>query len=282
MCNKNDTLGILSNILFYCSILSGFFCSITILLYFLLKNQRTTLFRVILFMSFADVLRSLDFLLGPYVEINKTYCKIFGFMGNFTITFNAIWSYYIVFLLYQIYNKFPKQAKDYLGIWCIFAFIVAPIFQALPLITDSYGRNEGSCTYKRDTNGYIWRSVQEFTLFLGIIISLGFYMRIYLKLKKLKIMILREIVFEKGMIYSIITFTTLAILICYRYFEINKHFCDIWILALLSYCFFSLNGVFNFIALLFNKEFRAGVYGLLRNKVSRHDSDYYIINAICN
>ena len=152
----------------------------------------------------------------------------------------------------------------------------------MPLITDSYGLNEGTCTYKHDKNGYIWRSVQEFTLILGIIVSLGFYMKIYFKLKKLKIIILREIVFEKGMIYSIITFATLVFLICYRYFEINKSFCDYWILALLSYGFFSLNGVFNFIALLFNKEFRASVYRLMLRKDSRLDSDFYIINAICN
>ena len=280
MCNKEETLNLINTLSFYFSILTGFFSLITILLYFLLKSQRSILFRVILYMAIADLIRSIYFIVTPIIDNRKALCNILAVVGNSIISMNSIWSFYIVFLLFQIYSQFPKQASSHLKIWSIFAFIVAPTFQLFPLITDSYGLNEGCCTYQKDSISFIWRSIQEFFLLFGMIVALCFYFKIYFKLSKLKIIDFQGIVFEKGMIYSIISFVNITALIFFRFLEIFVDFCDLRAVAIFSYCLFTLHGFFNFIALWFNKEFRAKVLMFISGEENRLDSDYYVVNAI--
>ena len=114
-----------------------------------------------------------------------------------------------------------------------------------------------------------------------MIVALTFYFNIYFKLKKLKILDFQGIVFEKGMIYSIINFINITVLIFFRFLEIFLDFCDIRGIAIFAYCLFTLHGFFNFVALWFNKEFRARVIMFISGEENRPDSDYYVVNAIC-
>jgi hypothetical protein len=71
-----------------------------------------------------------------------------------------------------------------------------------------------SYTYKDEFNGNIWRAISEFSMFFIVVVAIFGYFKIY---KGFKDFTLRQVVYEKGMIYSILFFITFIVLILLRF-----------------------------------------------------------------
>jgi hypothetical protein len=157
--------------------------------------------------------------------------------------------------------------------WTICGFILPTVLHLFPLITDSYGFNEGSCTYKDDFYGIIWRAISEFSMFFIVVVAIVGYVKVY---KGFKDFTLRQVVFEKGMIYSILFLVTFVVLILFRFLAFFLGFCKVYPFAFLSYCLVSLNGFLNFLALTANKSFWDELWKIVKLQGAKSDSfDYF-------
>ena len=277
MCNEKDIYLTIEIILFTCSIVTILSSLIIFCIYATYKAIRTESFKILICISISDITRSAIYMI-PYSWLtNSTLCTFNAILGNSTITINVIWSIYIIYLLRQFYLYHPETPKIRFRTWFLVAFVGAPCFQLLPLLTSSYGINRGVCTYKSNTVGNIWRSVQEITALICVIIALIVYFKTFLKLNHLKILTWKEIVFEKGMIYCIIYIASLSIIFIYRITEASLNFCDTYILAYISYSVLSLQGFFNLIAIFSNQNFRLYLISFfLCKRISRSESLDYI------
>jgi hypothetical protein len=281
MCDQDELYEILQDIVFGCSLASGVASLIIIVLYLVFSELRGPSFKVLLYMSLTDLIRSILLSLPFDWQDNKTYCKIAGLIANATISTNAIWSVSICFMLHQIHVYYPEQPKFYQKTWIVTGFLIAPAFQCLPLLTDSYSKNQFGCTYKNDTTGILWRSFQYSFIVISILASILYYVRDFLRLRHLKIFTVWQVVFEKGMIYSVIFLVIICVISIYRFVEFEKSFCEIYGLSILSYSLLALHGFFNFVAIFFNKNLRIVIFSLLKKERERFDSDA-IIDALIN
>ena len=280
MCNEDELYEILEDLIFAFSLLSGVASAVIVALYAVFSELRGPSFRILFFMSATDIVRSIALALPTNWQDIKEVCSAIGLVTNATISVNAIWSVNIFFLLHQIYKHYPDMPQLYDKTWLISAFLIAPILQFLPLLTDSYGKNQGTCTYTRDKNAIIWRSVHYSFIVIMIFFSILLSIRDYYKLHHLKIITVHQVVFEKGMIYSIIFLITMTVIMIYRYTEIGKSFCRVYVLAFFSYSLLSLHGFFNFLALMFNRNFRLVICSQFTKNHLRYTSEEIISSLI--
>ena len=145
-------------------ILNLFCCSISLIssLSVILSIYRNQLyiaysFRILIYLSINDTIRSLFGFFEYFYQYNTTACMFFAFIDNFLFMSNLSWALcfsptiYQIIVLEQLY--FDKHHK-----WWFFAsYILVGAIQALPFITQSYVNTEGSCQISLDQMGHIWR-----------------------------------------------------------------------------------------------------------------------------
>jgi hypothetical protein len=280
MCEEDELFEILKIIVLVCSVVSGIASVVIIALYLGFKELRGPSFRVLLYMSLTDLVRSIFLAFRFLLMDSRIYCKISGLVTNATISVNAVWSVYICFMLRQMFHYFPEKPELYTKTWAFIAFFIVPSIQVFPLLTDSYGENQMVCTYKDNVIGIIWRSCQYSLIFLAIFVSILYYFREFFRYKHLKILTIREVIFEKGMIYSIIYLVTISAICIYRFSEFWRDFCEIYGLSFMSNILVTLHGFLNFLALFNNKNIRKTIFRLCCRKMERLDSDEIIISII--
>lgn len=280
MCNHDEKIEFLYTFRLILSSLSAISCILILIFIYKYRKYNGPSTKLLMNMSVIDMIRGISFFLLFILKPCPNFCNIYSILIHSTFTSNSIWSLYIVTVLYKIYTKFPEKPKSPLLIWNIFAYIISPVFQILPIFTDSYGYIDGFCGYKNDFYGYMWRSIQIGMVFFIICIEIYLYSWIFIRFRRYKLFTFKELVFEKGMIYSIIYFFIIIATLAYRYFDLILGFCDAFWLAIISFGLLGLHGFFNFLALICNKNFRM----LLRQRSSdnkiRVDSDSFLRGLI--
>ena len=280
MCNEDELFSILRILILCCSVLSLLASILIIVIYVVYKDIQTLSFKILVCISVSDLLRSIA-LIYPMKWYNiKFLCYLAAIISNCSLTTNAVWSIYIMFIVSQLYSSSYSEPKLYFKTWFIIAFVLSPIFHTLPLITNSYGQNEGICTYKNDDTGLIWRTIQQSLITLVLLIALILYSQIFIKLINLKILTFKEIIFEKGMIYSIIFVVAICLILAYRLSEISLGLCDNFPLAVLSYGLLSLHGFLNFLATFYNRNFRGTLLLIFCCKKSKRSESVDFLDLI--
>lgn len=266
MCNKSELFNISGILVTILSVISLISSLIIISLYFIYKDIRGISMQILMCISITDLFRCIFLIFPSDWYEQENLCQISAIVVESSLTSNAVWSIYIMFILKQLYSYHPDKPKLYFKTWLVIGFVLAQIFQVLPMITDSYGPNQGICTYKNDDVGVIWRTIQQSLVMACITGCLVLYYRIFIKLRRLKILTWKEMVFEKGMSYSIIFFIILFLINIHRFSENYLNYCENYTFSLVSYTALSLHGFLDFSAMFLNKNFRPFILAFFQCK----------------
>ena len=256
MCNSREKIFIIQIVCLSLSILSVTATILILLFLYKFRHLEGPSVKLLLQMSLVDLIRYLIFYLYFIWKSSPTFCTFYSVIMGSTLLSNSIWSLFIAHSLSKFYHNFPDVQENSLKVWYISAYIVSPIIQIPPIFTNSYGIVDGFCVYKHDFYGYLWRSVEQGFVLLIYCIEIFIYMRLFLKFRKFSLFTFKELVFQKGMIYSIIYFFVVFFIILYKYLELSFGYCDIYWLQGFSYGLLSLHGLMNLFALMCNRNFR--------------------------
>ena len=268
--NSSDLVYIL---LVATSAISLISCCAIITVYLRFKELRSFSLRIVLYMTISDFLRSLIYLIPIYRPSYTVLCKIDAFLYNTLYLVNVSWAVGITYMLYQSIVYFNDSFEKYRIYWLFFNYIVIPLVQALPFITDSYGDSTWICTLHNDKTGVIWRMVIEILpVWVSIFAMVYMYYRIYAYLSRVDLITVKELMLEKGMVYPVIIIITFLPLSTFRILAFFMNSCELFALALVVYALISLHGFFNFIALMLNQSIRSLLGELLERRQPSEDS----------
>jgi hypothetical protein len=268
MCNEDERFKVIHDVLVYCSIPSGIACLFMIFAYLKVRVLQSFSLKIVFWMSVNDLVRNAFYVLPMKYLENENICVLYGVVINTALTNNAIWAVFIVISLYQVIFSYDRNVEVYFKYALLITFGVIPILNVLPIFTKSYGFNYGICTFKTDLGGIIWRSIQEGIIIITIIFSLVMYSVIYIKQRRFQMLTIKEVIFDKGMIFVIITSVTVTFLILFRYLEISYDICQIYEFGILSSSAVSLHGFLNFLAVMGNSSIRRAVTDSLHSRPS--------------
>lgn len=222
-----------------------------ILLYSCYESLRSYGFRLLFFMSIADGIRSLGFLLP--LE-NDALCIIQGFLTNYGSISGIIWTSLIAYSLYCIVIIEVQNIKGFQNYCLSLGFFFPLITSSLPFITDSYGQAEGWCWIKPGFYQVIWRMGTFYSIIVALLIfNIWCYYKIIKELRY-EIEMLKEAdskFDEKKMLLKRFFLHPLAIIICYlpilckRLYEINYPDNNTFWLTIFSGVINSLIGLLN-------------------------------------
>ena len=219
MCNKSEKYEQIYLISFYCSLVSAVSCILILITIFKALQLKNPSVQILLYMSTIDLVRSVLFFFPFSWSSNFYFWSLFGILIKWAIFSNSIWSQFIVYTLYKL-HKNTEDPEYSLKFWNFLAFLITPIYQVLPILTQSYGFNAGLCGFTDDFYGYFWRGIEQGLIILSNLIGICVYIWMYCRLKTLRIIEFKVLFFEKGLIYAVIYLFIVGELWVFRYFEI--------------------------------------------------------------
>lgn len=256
MCDEDYALSVTYYVVLSCSILSALCCLVLILAYIKYKNLRSLSMRVVFMMNLNDLARNAVFMI-PFESLSDPLiCTIYAFVNNLTFVNNAVWAIYLSISLYRVILTYDVNPKTYFNQVLFFVFIVSPLINTGPILTNSYGVNKGMCTVKEYGLGIIWRYAEMGIELLATLLSIIVYIKIYLKARKYEIYTISNLIFQRGMIFALITMTVIVSACTIRFLELEYTFCDLYIYFILYYALISLQGFFNFLGIMANNSIR--------------------------
>ena len=131
------------------STLSLFGCIVVLLLIIILKKYKSTIQKLILWLSVSGLLRSLVLLLKNIHERNMSYCNFKGFIHNYFSWAILLWVSMITVNCLLIVKK--KPYKQYYKWYHVIVWIGSMVWAIIPFFKDSYGQAGIWCWIKRDT-----------------------------------------------------------------------------------------------------------------------------------
>ena len=162
------------------SSLSLFGCAVIALLIIILKKYRSTVQRLIFWLSVSGFLRSLAFLLAHPHNSHKTYCRIKGFFQQYFNCTTLLWVLMITVNSLLIVKR--KTYKNHYNWYHVIVWSGSVIWSTIPFFTDSYGHAGIWCWIKHDTGlrfgiWYIPLFVLGFLMFLIHVYLLWFLIK---------------------------------------------------------------------------------------------------------
>lgn len=256
MCDVKEKILLIQIICFSLSTVSVIATILILLFLYKFRQLEGPSVKLLLHMSLVDMIRYIVFYLFFIWGSNSAFCTFYSTTMGAALLSNSIWSLFIAHALSKFYYNFPETHESSLAIWYISAYIISPIIQIPPIFTDSYGIVDGFCVYRHDFYGYLWRGIEQGFVLIIYSIEIFIYMRVFFKFRKFNLFTFKELVFQKGMIYSIIYFFVVFFIILCKFLELYLGYCDIYWLQGFSYGLLSLHGLMNFVALMCNRNFR--------------------------
>lgn len=254
-CDSNFYPKLVYYILLSTSCISCICCLCTFAIYIKFKNIRSFSLSIVFYMAIADLIRASFLCIPIYLYKTSYICSIYAYVFSCTYVINACWSFCITFSLYQQTIKFNEIIEKYQKTWLIISFVIIPLLQSGPLFTDSFGYNLWLCDLKDSENNVFWKIFLDYApVWTSVISVIYMQIRVYLYLSKVISISLKEIILEKGMIYSIIIIFTFLPISLLRILGFFYDPCQLFGLIVISYAVINLQGFFNFIALLSNQN----------------------------
>ena len=210
-------------------------------------------FKILLIISINDTLRGIIGLCLGYAEKNNLMCSITAYLLDSITISNYIWSLCITYTIYQIVEEinFVKNHTK----WLISSYTIPFILQALPLITSSYGYEEGTCIIKLNLMGSIWRfSIYFFPIFFNIFLIFLMFAKIYKKIYEIEQSPLADIIFERGLVYVFVILIVEIPFFILRIAQIFTEKCGLVYAIRALYILFLLQGFANSVIFLNNRS----------------------------
>jgi len=158
--------------------------------YFYLKDARSVLFTMVMFMSASDGIGSIAQMFGNAVAINMNFCYFQAVLMSYFQLASILWCLAIAFILHMAYlrrnqaffpNNIGKIQRRFHLIW-----VIALLLTIFPSFTGSYGDSGGWCWIQgRGGADTAWRIIQ-FYLFVWVawIYCAFVYVSVRLRLQK--------------------------------------------------------------------------------------------------
>ena len=247
------------------SVVSLLGCAAIVIVYAFFKPLRTFSLKIVLYMTISDILRSVIFIYPVYHNKTSLICSFFAYIRALTYVISIYWSFCISFILYQTITKFKDNFERNEKYWVFTGFVIIPLCSIPPFFTHSYEYNYWTRDLKEDTYGQVYRACRDFVpIYLARFTMIYMYFKIYYHLKRLELINFKELLLEKGFIYPVIIILSSSLLLPLRVGELFYNECELFVFSLICYAFFGVHGIFNFIALMLNPNFRRGIRRCLR------------------
>lgn len=275
-CEDSENLDVFYIITTICAILSLLGCAFILLIYLVAKELRVYAFKLVAYLAFCDLVKSLAIIIPSYKsELLYYLCSVQGFiLVSFSLS-NLIWVLAISVSLVQVIVYKIQDVEKYHKYWFLLSFVLAPGICTLPFITDSYGSVYTWCTLKVEGPSKYWRYVIDFVpRWISIFLILSCYVKIYMHIKKnelinddedQRLFLKRMVAYPAIILIAFLPLTTL------RFLQTNSGKCKYYSLALVAYATFSIYGFLNAIAYGYNESISLYVKGLFssRSKLSQ-------------
>ena len=147
---SDDQNAVISNLLFWISLLSLFSNVFIIIVFLLCKEIRSFGFRLIIYLTINEVFYSVGLMLNE-----ESLCTLQAIVLQYTSFCEILWSSIIAYSLYCVMVLGNEAEKLELRMLLI-GYLVPVVFLCLPFITDSYGDAQGWCWIRDDGDQYIW------------------------------------------------------------------------------------------------------------------------------
>ncbi|OMJ85000.1 hypothetical protein SteCoe_13775 [Stentor coeruleus] len=262
ICNSISLLGSLSIILLFLSY----------------KILRSYAFKLVFYMSLADTIRAIGFMLPSNPE---NFCLAQAFLTSFGSLSGLIWTSIIAICLYCVVIHETSNIQKYHILMIFIGYIIPLFIISLPATTNSYGQDKGWCWIVNDKYVYLWR-IGGFYIFmlLVLIINIISYYKIISVIKS-EINLLEQSPHElssKQKLFNRFKWYPLVIVICYlpllskRLFEIITNDTIYW-LTMLSAITTSTIGLLNAICYGLTDNVKETIIdSFKRHNKSRHGS----------
>lgn len=275
-CEDSDTLDVFYIVTAICAILSLLGCTFILLIYAVAKELRVYAFKLVAYLAFCDLVKSLAIIIPSYKsELLYYLCSVQGFfLVSFSLS-NLIWVLAISVSLVQFIVYKIQDVEKYHKYWFLLSFVLVPGLCTLPFITDSYGSVYTWCTLKVEGPSKYWRYIIDFVpRWLSILLIISCYIKIYIHIKKnefinddedQRLFLRRMIAYPAIILIAFLPLTTL------RFLQTNSGKCKYSTLALVAYATFSIYGFLNAIAYGYNETISSYVKGVFssRHKLSQ-------------
>lgn len=179
--------------------------SLSVIFTILKKNLYKSLaFKILLYISINDSIRSLIGFLPPELIYNSYLCDLIGFLSYAVFVSNIIWGCSLSYTIYQIVVLENSEFEKFHKYWFIFAYFVPFGINLLPFITSSYGYGDHVCELKEDFDGNIWRFLVFYVPATSLFAVSGvLFYKTYKKIKLMRSDAMKTVIFERGFVYPV-------------------------------------------------------------------------------
>lgn len=257
-----------------CGGLSTVGCVLIILSGIFYKKLRSFTFRLIIYLSIADLFASICFLLP---DDEDTSCVIQAITMNYSQLTSILLTGVIA---YSLFLMIVKENLNVAGMECkflLFAFGVPAILTPLPYFTRSYGPSKGWCWIKdAGVVNQSWMFTEFYGPFLLIfMLNIYFYSRIYYKInyeshETFETRIMQKLM-KKLKIYPISLILCFGVAFIHRVYYLAG-FQENYDLDLISGCLLSLYGFINAVVYGFTRSVRKSIKRTFNNLLSASDN----------
>lgn len=242
------------------AILTIVFSIPVIIIIIIKKFYQNYAFRILLYIAINDILKSILSFFPPLLIKDSPICTLIATATYFILLSNISWACCINATIFQIIVLESPNFERYQNFWLVFSYLIPAVFSFLPLITSSYGYSEGFCELKLNKMGNIWRfSIFYIPVTMNLIITLLLFIKVYRKVKNFEMEEIKNVIFVRGFIYSIIIS---SVIVPFEAVRILQLFIDSKALetaALIGYCISLLHGFANSVVFFFNKTVRSAL-----------------------
>ncbi|OMJ70090.1 hypothetical protein SteCoe_32007 [Stentor coeruleus] len=245
-------------------------CSLILLVFCILSDILEEFTRKILFyLSLNTMLRSLVNLMLK-IKVMWNACFIIAYLNDVFLVSTVIWASLIPITLYMVLVKKKEYNDKYYKRGLFFSYVIVSLILALPFITKNYDREGEWCTLESNERGIIWGlALVYLPSWIMICIVTIFYIKTYFCIKNTTDIKFRSILFERGMIFSVIIAFTLLPMTIMRIFSLFFSGCMIIYFHSIAYSISHLLGFYNLIALLMNQN----IQKVIKIKLTRNDRE---------
>lgn len=269
--------------LWICSSLSLLGSFSIVLIYTLFKSLRTSAFKLVLYMTIADIIRAVGFLLP---EDPHASCICQAVLTSFGSLSGLIWTSIIAFSLYCVVILEIPHIERYEKFMILIGYCLPFLIILLPWTTGSYGKSDGWCWIKDDEYKVLWQIGSFYAIAVLIVVfNIWSYYKIITEIKY-DIGMLQESAHEisgKHRLFNRFSLYPLVIVACYlpvftkRLYEIISGSSLLW-LTIVSAVTTSIIGFLNAIVYGLTDNVKETVMNSCRK--DRESSAEYSINEI--
>lgn len=251
------------------------------LLYWKALELRVYAFKLVFLLSIGDFIKCLTIILSslPLPQVN-ILCQVEAFLLDISTLTTFTWYLAISHTLYKAIVHYPDNLEKHYHFWLFLAYIIIPLLQVPPFITQSYGEVETLCTLEQDTFGNLWRLICVYIpIWTHVALTVYYYGKMYLRIKTTKNSFLNsddeKKMISKTIRYPIILLISSVPISLLRIFQTFTSWNIFWFEAI-SMALFDLQGLANALAYGWNESVRIYLRQLLLGKVYTQSTLNYL------